>query len=155
MKNTIGFIGAGNMGSAIIRGMLSEDSPTEASITVADPSEAALKALAEEFPTIRTATDNGKAAASSILVLAVKPQVYKPVIRDIRNTVSPDTVIVTIAAGITIETVNQWFGGNRKIIRTMPNTPALVGEGMTALCPGPGITETEMIAVTGRFRSRR
>ena len=150
MDRTIGFIGAGNMGGAIIRGLLKDGTEPER-ILVSDPRQDALDALAAEFPGIRTFTDNRPAAGAGLLVLAVKPQVYRPVIESIRSDVSPDSVIVTIAAGLTIDAVDGWFGGGRKIVRTMPHTPALVGEGMTALCPADTVTGTELEAARKLF----
>jgi pyrroline-5-carboxylate reductase len=151
MKNTIGFIGAGNMGGAIIGGLLSDRPGMAPEIFVSDSRKDALESLEKRYPGIHTSTDNNKAASASIVVLAVKPQVYEQVIREIRDRITPQTVIVTIAAGLTLEKVSSWFGQSRRIVRTMPNTPALVARGMTALCPGPGVEDADMKRVESIF----
>ena len=153
MNNSIGFIGAGHMGGAIIRGLLSGGTRSASDLIVSDPREKALSELSAAFPGIRTSDDNSEAASASILILAVKPQVYERVIKGIRDGISPKTVVVTIAAGLTLEKVSGWLGENIKIIRTMPNTPALVSEGMTALCPGPEIKDEELQAVQDIFNA--
>ena len=151
MNDTIGFIGAGNMGGAIISGLLAGGKRASKDIIVADSRTEALAVLDEKYPGIRTTQNNAEAASSGILVLAVKPQVYQSVIHAIREDVSPETIIVTIAAGLTLAAVTDWFGGSRKIVRTMPNTPALVSEGMTAISPGPGMKDEEIQAVRNIF----
>ncbi len=78
-----------------------------------------------------------------IIVLSVKPYLYADVIEEIRDTVKEDVVIVMIAAGQTIAVNEARFGRNIKIVRAMPNTPALVGEGMAALCANSFVTEEE------------
>lgn len=153
MNRSIGFIGAGNMGGAIIRGMLSREIREPASITITDPRKEILAELAEQFPGIKTETANTAAAAADILILAVKPQVYETVISGIKDSISPDTIVVSIAAGLTTEKVGAWFGGNVKVVRCMPNTPALVFEGMTALCPGSSTSEEELNAVKDIFEA--
>jgi pyrroline-5-carboxylate reductase len=153
MTKTIGFIGAGNMGGAIIRGLLSEESRQNSDVIVCDPRENILEELSSAYPGIQTSTDNAPAAGASILILAVKPQVYEAVIFGIRDNMAPDTIVVTIAAGLAVEKVSGWFRDKRKIIRTMPNTPALISEGMTALSPGPDITDEELQSVQSIFKS--
>lgn len=153
MKKTVGFIGAGNMGGAIIRGMLSRGIREPADITVADPREKVLAELSEDFPGIQTETTNTAAAAAEILILAVKPQVYESVISDIRDKLSAGTIVVSIAAGLTTEKIITWFGRSTKLVRCMPNTPALVSEGMTALCPGSSVSEEELDTVQDIFEA--
>ena len=153
MNNSISFIGAGNMGGAIIKGLLSGEKHSSSDVIVCDPRKNTLSELSTAFPGIQTSTDNAKAAEASILILAVKPQVYESVIRGIRDSVGPNTIIVTIAAGLTLDRVTEWFGGKAKIIRTMPNTPALISEGMTALCPGSEVDEKELQAVQDIFNA--
>jgi pyrroline-5-carboxylate reductase len=153
MKNTIGFIGAGNMGGAIIAGLLADKPGMAPDIFVSDYRKEALNSLEMRFPGIHVSTDNALTAAASIVILAVKPQVHEEVIREIRDKVSAETVVVTIAAGLTLEKVAAWFGKNRRIIRTMPNTPALVARGMTALCPGPNADASDMQRVENIFKA--
>ncbi len=151
--NSVGFIGAGNMGGAIIRGLLSSGIRKSSSLVVADPRKDLLNGLADEFPGIQITQDNRKAAGASIVILALKPNMYEQVIQGIRNVIVPETLIVSIAAGIRLSSVEEWFQGHRKIIRTMPNTPAMVSEGMSALCPSEGVDDNELAKVRTLFES--
>ena len=83
-------------------------------------------------------------AGSDVLFLAVKPQVYEDVIREIRADVRDDAVIVSIAPGRTLAWLREQFGRDLKIIRTMPNTPAMVSAGMTGVCPGEGVPQEDL-----------
>ena len=99
-------------------------------------------------------TDNKEVAKQSdILVLSVKPQVYPAVIKEIRDEVSSEQIIVTIAAGVYMEAAERQFGKEVKIVRVMPNTPALVGEGMSGLCCNEYVTEEEFDLVHKIFES--
>ncbi len=99
-------------------------------------------------------TDNKLVAKKSdILILAVKPNLYPIVINEIKDLVKDDVIIVTIAAGKSIESTEKSFGRELKLIRTMPNTPALVGEGMTAVCPNKLITDNDINEVSKLLNS--
>ena len=130
----IGFIGGGNMATAIIRGLLARGADAEG-IAVADPSRERRDALAALLSGGRVSEDNGEvAAAADVLVLAVKPQVMADVLQPLAETVQAATpLIVSIAAGIRSDDIDGWLGGGRAVVRCMPNQPALVGEGMTVL----------------------
>ena len=130
---TLGFIGAGNMASAIISGLLSEGYPPQ-NIWATDTSEDRLKQLHTDWG-ICTTTDNQQAAASvDVLVLAVKPQVLEVVAKDLRAILSESKpLIVSIAAGIMSSSITSWLGEKTAIVRCMPNTPSLVGEGASGL----------------------
>lgn len=80
---------------------------------------------------------------AEVLVLSVKPQFYAQTIAEIKDAVREDQLIITIAPGKTLAWLEEQFGKKVKIVRTMPNTPALVGEGMTAACPNDAVTEEE------------
>lgn len=154
MDRTIGFIGTGNMGSAMIEGLLARGSVKEDRLFISDRNEAALKKLKNRWPGISASTDNGETVRrSDILVLAVKPHIYSAVIAEIAPLVDQSAIIVTIAAGITIGQVEEMFGKPVKIFRTMPNTPALVGEGVIAYCCNPLVTEEEEQTVVPLFES--
>lgn len=134
MKNkTIGFIGAGNMASALIGGLVADGYAAD-KIWVSDLDEKKCQQLQEHFK-IRIAADNNAVARDSdVLVLAVKPQVMKTVCMDLRNALTPaKTVLLSVAAGIKTDTIGGWCGEQCAIIRAMPNTPALVQAGATAL----------------------
>lgn len=148
MNKTIGFIGSGNMGGAIIGGVISSGLLQPQSIIASDILEDTLTHLSSKYG-IRTTNDNLVVAAESdILFLAVKPNIYPTVIQEIRESVKNDVIIVVIAAGQKIAVVESLFQCDIKIVRTMPNTPALVGEGMTAICPNDFITSEELEDIT-------
>ncbi len=140
----VGFIGAGNMATAFMGGLLSTGIVKEENLFLTDASQGALDKLKETWPSVSVNTDNlAFLDRLDFLVLSVKPHIYEPVILQIRDYIRPETVIITIAAGKTRKQVNDLFGKQIKLVRTMPNTPALVGEGMTAVCPGESISSGE------------
>lgn len=133
MHNKITFIGAGNMASAIFGGLI-DSGYTSTSITATSPSDEALQPLRERYG-IRTETDNSAAVTDAdIVVLAVKPQIMRDVCEAMRDTIQVrKPLIISVAAGLTSATLEEWLGGELPLIRGMPNTPALVGAGATGL----------------------
>lgn len=145
----IGFIGLGNMAKAMLEGMLNQDVVSAKEVYGSCKTEASAKAVTEKFG-IWTCTDNAETAKDAdYLFLAVKPQFFPQVIDEIKDYVSEKTVIISIAAGKTIEYITNLFGKDVKVIRCMPNTPALVGEGCTGYCVGQGVSkeQTEQVKV--------
>lgn len=152
MDKKIGFIGCGNMATAIIGGILKSGLAPD-QVMAASPVPAELDKTRERFGIVTT-TDNLLVAKScEILVLAVKPHLYEPVLTQIKDVLCPETVFVSIAPGKTLDWMASLLPEKTKIIRTMPNTPAMVGEGMTAVCPGAEVTEAELAEVLGLLRS--
>ena len=138
----IGFIGGGNMGSAIIGGMVSSGKYNAEEIFVADIIRDNVDRLIEKY-NVKNGERAKKAAENSdILFLAVKPNVYDKVICDIKDFVGEDCIVVSIAAGKSIAAAEKLFGKKVKFVRVMPNTPALVGKGMAAVC-GNSVCEYE------------
>ncbi len=150
----IGFIGCGNMATAIIKGILKNNIVTKEQVTASDKSEKALVAIKENMG-INTTPDNLLVVnKSDIIVLAVKPQYYSTVIEEIKDEVTDKQIILTIAPGKTLEWLAKEFGKEVKIVRTMPNTPALIGEGMTGVCRNKNVTDDEyklMLDILGSF----
>lgn len=139
----IGFIGCGNMAQAIISGLINNKMFEPDEIIASDKSGAALAAAKEKYG-IHTTTNNSELVLESeVLLLAVKPLVIADVISEIADTVGEQKLVISIVAGQSIEHIRKMFGRDIKIVRTMPNTPALVGEGMTAMCCGSNVTELE------------
>ncbi len=131
-----GFIGSGKMATALVRGMTRAGTAAPASITVSDPLESARNSLAHEAGA-RAEADNARVAeASDVLVLAVKPQSMAAVLAELKPVVGPGHLVVSIAAGVTLGTLSEGLGP-RRLVRVMPNTPALIGEGASAYCLGP------------------
>lgn len=140
----IGFIGLGNMASAIIGGMLAKNMVSGADIIGADVSEAMRGKAAEKFG-IEAVADNAVVAAKAdVLFLAVKPIFLGEVIEGIRESVREETIIISIVAGRDLNYLQTAFGGKRKIVRCMPNTPALVLEGCTGVCANDAVNGEEL-----------
>ncbi len=144
MNKKIGFIGTGNMGRAMIGGLITNKTVSENQIFVSDKNEKSLSLLKAKWKLVNCSADNLKTVKNSdILILAVKPDIYKTVINEINSIIEENQIIITIAAGISINKVESMFAKEVKIIRTMPNTPALVGEGVTGFCCNSNVSEVE------------
>jgi len=146
-KQTITFIGAGNMARSLIAGLIQDGSPLD--IRVADPDEGQLKSVLENWPQVSAFKDNSEAIEDTdIIVLAVKPQIMKMVCTALAASLqTQQTLVISIAAGITENKLNQWLGGadsnQLAIVRCMPNTPALVQSGMTGLFANAQVSEQQ------------
>lgn len=144
MNKKIGFIGCGNMGKAMLGSIVKSDNIILENIMVSTKSKTSAQSISLEFG-VKASTNNIEVAKNSdIIFLAVKPYFFKEVIEEVKESIKEDTIIISIAAGITIDQIEQWFNKRVKVVRTMPNTPALVGEGMSAICPNKNITEEEL-----------
>lgn len=153
MNKIIGFIGCGNMAQAIIGGIVKSNLVSNEKVIASNPSDKNLN-LVKELYNISITHDNKEVAKiSDILILAVKPNKYFYIIDEIKPFLKDEVVIITIAAGITLEHMSNVMGDMAKVIRTMPNTPALVGEGMSALCANKNITKEELQDVVKIFES--
>lgn len=152
MDKILGFIGCGNMASAIIGGIVKGGIAKAENIIASDGYKGSLD-KAKEFFGIRTALNDNLAVAkeADIIILAVKPNVYGTVIEEIKDSVKENVIIVTIAAGISIDFVEKGFGRKIKVVRTMPNTAALISESMTALCKNKQVSDEEFNKVISIF----
>lgn len=147
----VGFIGAGNMAQAMIGGMLKKGLLGKEDIIASSATQKTADKVASEFG-IKTTLDNKEVARAEIVILAVKPIYCQEVIEEIREVIEENQLIVTIIAGKSLAWLEKAFGKKVKLIRTMPNTPALVGEGVTAICPGELVTGQELHYVCELFR---
>lgn len=140
----IGFIGCGNMAGAIIGGLLDSGAYHKEDIIGADVYAPSREKTAKNFGIKVTDQNLEVVSLADIVVLSVKPQFVEDVIKDIRDHVREDQLFITIIPGKTLAWLNETFGKEMKIIRTMPNTPALVKEGMTGVCAGDKVTEEDL-----------
>lgn len=141
----IGFIGAGNMASAIIRGICCKGLTDPESIYVSNPSMPKLEALKQDCG-VNISTDNCIVSeVSDILFLCVKPQKLEEVIGGIKDNIKQDALVVSIAAGKTMASIEDMFGREIKLVRVMPNAPALTGDGMSAVSVGKAAKGDEML----------
>lgn len=153
MDKKIGFIGSGNMGGAMIGGIIKSGLVPQGNIYVSDISEPSLARVKESYG-VNVTTDNTEVAkACDIIVLSVKPYLYPAVIEEIKEVVKEDVLIIVIAAGQSSAAVERLFGRDIKIVKTMPNTPALVGEGMAAIAPAANVSREETEEVAAIFNS--
>lgn len=144
MDKTIGFIGIGNMGSAMIGGIITAGLLTPDKIIASARTVENLVLIKEKYG-IDTTNDNKKVAEiADILILAIKPNVYPTVIDEIKGSLREGSIVVSIAAGLSLETIQGYFAEDIKIVRVMPNTPALVGAGMSALCSNQFVTNDDI-----------
>lgn len=144
MNKRIGFIGCGNMGKAMLGSLVKSKDINNEYIMVSTKSNTSAQNIIKEFNVKATTINSEVAKNSDIIFLAVKPFFFKEVIEEIKDVVKEDVIIISIAAGVTIEQIEEWFGKKIKLVRTMPNTPALVGEGMSAICPNNNVSEEEL-----------
>lgn len=151
MQKAIGFIGGGNICRAVVNGLLKSGYAKPGQIYVADVDRAALGKLQEETG-VNVSADNGQVAAKSdILILSIKPGLYAAVIQEIEQDINSQSVVVSIAAGKTLQAVQSMFLSERKIARVLPNTPALVGEGMAAIAVNGLVSKQEQDEIVGMF----
>ena len=142
-NTTLTFIGGGNMASSLIGGLIA-DGWDPARIRVADTSTQRLQQLAEQFPITTTTSNCDAADHANVIVLAVKPQIIKSVAQELANIVSQQQpLVISIAAGIPAAALGNWLGKPAAIVRTMPNTPAMVQSGATALYANAGVSEDQ------------
>ncbi|HZX81400.1 MAG TPA: pyrroline-5-carboxylate reductase [Lysobacter sp.] len=151
-SDAIAFIGGGNMARSLIGGLVAQGR-VPASIRVAEPVDALRDALAADFGVAVFANAGEAAAGASALVLAVKPQVMRTVCGELAGVVSPDALVVSIAAGITSAQIDRWLGGGRAIVRAMPNTPSLIGQGVTGLFATAAVTTSQRERAAALLRS--
>lgn len=149
----IGFIGCGNMASAIIKGVIETGMYQPEEIIAADHFEGARERAEKEFG-IRISADNKEVVREAeIIVLAVKPFHFQEVVPEIAEEVTADKLVISIAAGQTISNIEHLFQKPISLVRTMPNTPALVGEGAAGLCRNENVTDEQMDIAVNIFSS--
>ena len=144
ITNKIAFIGGGQMAEALIGGLLAGRLCPAESIWVTDPVAARGDHLKSQFG-VRVGSANREATAwANVVVLAVKPQTLPAVLSEVGPALAQSqSLVVSIVAGVTIKTIAEQMGGAMRVVRAMPNTPALVREGMTALALGSGVSEED------------
>ena len=136
----IGFIGGGNMASAMIGGLIRQGFAI-ADITVAEPDAARRAQLFKDFA-VKAEESASTVLAADVLVLAVKPQVLHKVLVSVPP-LAPTTCVLSVAAGVRAADISRWLGGHAAVVRAMPNTPALVGAGIAGLCALPGASAAQ------------
>jgi pyrroline-5-carboxylate reductase len=143
MTRTIGFIGAGNMAEAMIRGLLRGKDFDAAGIAASGPREERMRELRDSYG-IDASTDNKKPAKAEIVVLSVKPQILSCVLDEVGDAINPEALVISIAAGVPVTAIQARLAGGTRVVRAMPNTPALVDAGATAIAGGEHARESDL-----------
>ena len=153
VEHTIVFVGAGNMAGALIRGLIGTGTVPADRIIAADPDQDRLRALEAELE-IRVTSDNAEAVKdATVVVLAIKPQVFAQVLPGLSGALPADALLISIAAGISTRIIERSFPDGSRVVRTMPNTPALVGAGASAIAGGTHATDDDLELAETLFRS--
>ncbi|MBQ6133066.1 MAG: pyrroline-5-carboxylate reductase [Lachnospiraceae bacterium] len=153
-----GFIGAGNMGSAMISGILEGGLAEKKDITFVTASSRSAKNIEDRFGIEASKDATSLASNSSVIILAVKPKQLDDVLPEIRESLDADSIVISVAAGKSISDIDSALlsiavAGKLKVARAMPNTPAAVGEAMSAVCFNDRFEDTEKEEVLSVFRS--
>ncbi len=147
----LGFIGCGNMGEAMLAGALKGGFVSGQDVLVHTNTDKRLTELNQKYGIIQAKDNQDVAHNSKIIVFAVKPNLYNRVIEEIKEVVHEDSIIVVIAPSFSIDLVKKTFNKNVKVARAMPNTPALVGCGVSGICFSDNMTENEKKEVMDFF----
>lgn len=147
----IGFVGSGNMASSMIGGIIKNNLEKPENIICSAKTKRTLEKISKHYGVRTTLSNREVAEQASVLVLAVKPHLYETVMNEVKDYLSPECIVISIAPGKTLIYLKSVLGEDRKIIRTMPNTPAMVLEGMTAVCPNENITDSDLEYVMSLF----
>jgi pyrroline-5-carboxylate reductase len=142
-NRTIAFLGAGNMAEAMIRGLLRGGHFSPDNVTASGPRSERMTELHDRFA-IRTTTSNREAAIADIVVLSIKPQILGRVLDEVGSLIRPDSLVISIAAGVPVSAIASKLGPGARVVRAMPNTPALVDAAATAIAGGEHASESDM-----------
>ncbi len=153
LNQNIGFIGAGKMAQAMLRGIINSGKNSREKIIASAATETTLQTVHRSFAISTTLNNLNVAEFADILILAVKPDHHSQIISEIADNVNKNAIVVTIAAGITLCDLETLFGRKIKAVRAMPNTPSFVGEGMSVLCANEQLSETEKTVVEQLFQT--
>ncbi|MDL2268906.1 pyrroline-5-carboxylate reductase [Desulfosarcina sp. OttesenSCG-928-A07] len=143
-EKKIGIIGAGNMGGALINGLIHYSGVPKKNIICADASDAQLSGIREKFGISTTRQNADAVRDADIIIYAVKPQILAGVLRETQGLLDMEKLVISVAAGISIAAMEQVLGKARRIIRVMPNVAVSVREGATAISPGGNATEMDI-----------
>jgi pyrroline-5-carboxylate reductase len=147
------FLGTGNMAEALLKGLLREGTADPDEIVCAEPRPERREEIADRYGVEVTSDNRAAAALADLVVLSVKPQVMETLLTEIAPALEPRALVVSIAAGVPISVLGRRLPAGTRIIRTMPNTPALVGAGATALARGPYATDADVTVARALFEA--
>jgi pyrroline-5-carboxylate reductase len=149
----LGFMGVGNMGGAIIRGYIASGAGNAQSVAAFDRDANKLSSFAAETGVVAAESIAALAGLSDTVILAVKPNNFEEVLPELARSLTDDKLVVSMAAGVSISYIAGFLGEGAKIIRIMPNTPAMVGAGMTAVSRNARVGDAEFDRALGLLKS--
>src|SRR4051812_12333915 len=135
----VGFVGGGNMGEALIRGLVESSLVPPDAIMVTDVRAERTRQLADQYGVRPLAGNAALVMQADVVILAVKPQIMTPVLREVLPALTNRPLVISLAAGVSTPTIQSVLGKYPRLIRVMPNTPALVLQGVTAIAKTPGL----------------
>ena len=150
-SHTIGFIGAGNMAEALIRGLVRGGHVPAEHVVASAPRQERLAELKKTYGIDVTTTNRELVQRCGIVVLSVKPQIMDKVLREVGDLLKPGTLVISVAAGVDTATIEDGLADGVRVVRAMPNTPALVGAGATAIAPGKHASESDLATARAMF----
>jgi len=153
LGKSVVFLGTGNMAEALLKGLLREGTADPEEIVCAEPRPERREEIANRYGVEVTGDNRAAAAEGDLIILSVKPQVVGAVLAEIAPAIDAAKLVVSIAAGVSIATLARALPAGTRIIRTMPNTPALVGAGATALARGPHASEADLTVARALFEA--
>lgn len=148
---TIAFLGAGNMAGAIIEGVIAAGTYLPGQITASDLRPEAIDALARAHGIGRSEDNAAAVTGAQVVVLSVKPQTFPELLPEIAKALAPDALVISIAAGVPLAVIEAGLGADVRVVRVMPNTPALVRAGATALSAGSHATDADLATAEAIF----
>ncbi|MEQ6388344.1 pyrroline-5-carboxylate reductase [Bacillaceae bacterium S4-13-58] len=153
MDKKIGFIGCGKMGQAILSGIMSSGITSQQQVIVSTRSTTTMKKVQELYQVNTTLSNMDVVSFADIVFLAVKPDEYASILKEIKPSLKKNSILISIAAGVTLKDMEQAVGQTVKLVRTMPNTPAFVQEGMTVFCSNDKVSDHELETVSEILQS--
>ena len=146
----IAVVGAGNMGGALLTGLVKSGNAGD--ILAVDPDKKRLEELSRDLGIEVAYPAGDELAGCDIVILAVKPQIIGTILEDIRGGIDKEALIISIAAGVDLAYLTRYLGEDKRIVRAMPNTPALVGAGITAISGGKQVSQKDLQTAEAVFR---
>ena len=143
MHFAVGVIGVGNMGAALVRGIIDKGTVNAQSVIVCDLDQDIVGRICDDLGVVDGIEATHVAGSADLVVLAAKPQNLPSLLREISPSINANQTIMSIAAGVTTQSIEESLGGQPSVIRVMPNLPALVGEGISVICGGSHATDSD------------
>lgn len=144
MDKTFGFIGCGNMGKAILKGLIDSGQASKNRIIVSTKRQSTQDSIHDLYGVTVTGNNREVAEKSDILFFAVKPYAYEEVMNEVQSALKKDTLIIGMAAGVTLEKMGKFLGDNHKLVKIMPNTPVAVAEGVIAMSYSRNLSQEDI-----------